>query len=256
MFGAGMLARIALRDRADPIGRDDVVRKRRPARAVGVAGQRIVDLRRGGGEIAVAHRQRGHHAAKDVAGVVNRALVVAEEEQLVAEDRPAEREPALRELLRRRQVREVAARIRLLVVPEGEDAALQIVGAGLQRDVGDGSARSAELRVVVAGGDADRLDRLRRRDEHRQQPRPVIVVEPFNLDVVGQPRLPVDLRRQAVLRVEELRVRAERAGRAGHGHEDALEVPVEGQRHLLQLLAFDDAAGIGAVGLQRRYLRR
>ena len=38
-------------DRADPLRRDDVVRKRDTARAVGGARQRVVDLRRGCGEI-------------------------------------------------------------------------------------------------------------------------------------------------------------------------------------------------------------
>ena len=75
--------------------------------------------------------------ADDVADVVDRALVVAEEEQLVADDRAAQREAAVGELGRRLQVREVVAGVGRLVVAEEERAALQIVGAGLERDVGD-----------------------------------------------------------------------------------------------------------------------
>ena len=70
--------------------------------------------------------------------------------------------------------------------------------------------------------------------------------------VVRQPRLAVDLDRERVLRVEELRVLAVRPRRARHGDEHALEVAVEGERHVGHHLRFDDAAGVGPVGLQER----
>ena len=243
-----------LRDRADAIGRDDVVRKRRAAGAVGVARQRIVDLRRRRAEVAEAIRRRRNDGARRPAGVVADVLVVAEEEQLVVLDRPAEREPALQVVAGRRGVREVAGRVRLLVVAEREDAALQRVRAGLERHVGDGAAGAAELRVVRARADVHRLDRLGRRNQRRQQPGAVVVVDPFDLDVVRQPRLAVDVGRQAVLGVEEIRVRALHPQRAGHHDQHPLEVAVEAERHFREVHALDDAARVGPVGLQQRAL--
>ena len=82
----------------------------------------------------------------------------------------------------------------------------------------------------------------------------MVVVDAVEHHIVGQAGLAVHVGRQAVLRVEELRVRPEGPGGAGHRDHQPLEVAVEGQRHLGDLLALDDAAGVGAVGLQRRRL--
>ena len=194
MFGCGRLARIAfaiglMRSAGMMLLGNGV----RPVpSALPVSG--IVDLRRRRAEVAGPVRRRRNHRARRPAGVVADVLVVAEEEQLVALDRPAEREAALQVVARRRRVREVARRVRLLVVAEHEHAALQRVGARLERDVGDRAAGAAELRVVGAGADVDRLDRFRRRNQRRQQPGAVVVVDPFDLDVVRQARLPVDVR--------------------------------------------------------------
>ena len=142
--------------------------------------------------------------------------------------------------------------MRRLGVAEVEAAALELVGARLQRDVGDGAAGAAELGVVVARRDADGLERLGRRNQHGQQAGAVVVVDAFDLHVVGEARLAVDVRRQRVLRVEELRVRPERPRGAGHRGDHALEVAAEAERHRRDLLALDDAAGVGAIRLQRR----
>jgi hypothetical protein len=61
--------------------RDDVVRKRQP-------GQRVADG--GGAEVAGTLRLREHQQVGRRAGFVAVALVVAEAEQLVLHDRPAE----------------------------------------------------------------------------------------------------------------------------------------------------------------------
>ena len=51
-------------------------------------------------------------------------------------------------------------------------------------------------------------------------------------------------------------MRAEGPRGAGHRDEHAQEVPVEGERHLRDLLALNDAAGVGAIGLQHRRFTR
>ena len=247
----GQVRQNRFRDRADAIGRDDVVRERRAPGTVGAAGRWIVDLRRGRREVAVPERRRRDDRSRRPAGMVRDVAVVAEEEQLVALNRAAEREAGLEVVGRRVRVREVAGRVRLLVVAEGERASLDIVRAGPQRHVRDRAAGAAELRVVHARRDVHRLDRFRRRNERRQQTGAVVVVDPFDLHVVGEPRLPVDVRREAVLRVEEFRVRPERPRRARYGDEHPLEVAVESERHFLQVDALDDAPRVGAVGLQQ-----
>ena len=239
------------RDWVDAILRDHVVGKRRPVVAVGgIARERIVDALRHRAEVAVAHRHRRHRGAHDVAGVVDRPLIVAEEEQLVAHDRAAEGEAAVEKLRRRLQVGEVVARVGRVGVAEDEDASLELVRAGLERHVRDGAAGAAELRVVVARRHADRLQRVGRRDDHLQQPGLVVVVQPLDERIVRLARLPVDLHGERVLRVEERRVLAVRPRGARHRDQEALEVPVEGERHVAHHLRFEDAPGVGAVGLQ------
>ncbi len=243
-------------DRADPLLRYLVVRKRNPIGPAEVAGQRVVDPLRDFAEVAVAHPQRRHRRAHDVAEVVDRPLIVAEEEQLAAHDRSAEREPAVGERGRRLQMREVVAGVGLVGVAEEEQAALEIVGAGLQGHVGHRAAGAAELGVVVAGGDADGLERVRRRDDHLQKARLMVVVEAFNQRVVRLPRLAVDLDSQRVLRVEKRGVLAVRACGTGDHDQETLEVPVEGERQLADHLRLEDAARVGPVGLQQRRLGR
>ena len=153
-------------------------------------------------------------------------------------------------------MREVVARVGLLGVAEEEQAALQIVGARLQGHVGDRAARAAELRVVVAGRDADGLERVGRRDDHLEQAGLLVVVEPLDERVVRHARLAVDLDREGVLRVEERGVFPVRPRRPGDHDQQALEVPVEGERHLADHLRFEDAARVGPVGLQQRGLGR
>jgi hypothetical protein len=80
-----------------------------------------------------------------------------------------------------------------------ESAALEIVGARLERHVGDRAAGSPELGVVVARRNADGFECVRRGDDDRHQARLVVVVEPFDQRVVRHARLTVDLGAERVL---------------------------------------------------------
>ncbi len=159
------------RDRADAVLRDLVVGKRCAAGAVDGARRRVVNASGDGAEVAVAHRHRRNRRADDIPEVVDRSLVIAEEEELVADDRAAKCESTLREFRRWLQVRErgggprrVVARVGGLGVAKEEPAPFEVVRSRFQRDVGDRAARSAKLRVVVAGRDADGLERVSGRE--------------------------------------------------------------------------------------------
>src|SRR5262249_37721458 len=62
----------------------------------------------------------------------------------------------------------------------------------------------------------------------------------------------VDLRFQAVLRVEKLGVWARGSRRARHRDEQALEITIEAERQFCDLLAFKQPSCVSAVGLQYR----
>ena len=130
-------------------------------------------------------------------------------------------------------------------------AAVNAVGAGLQDDVGHGAAGAPQLRFIVAGADIHVLQRLDRRDQDRQQAGAMVVVDALELHVVAQAADAVHLRGQRALRVEELRVRRERARGAGHQVQQRLEVAVVARRQVGQLRRLDFAADIGAVGLEQ-----
>ena len=79
--------------RIDSILRNDVAGKRGAAHAVGGSSQQVVDGRRGCGQVAAAQRLCGHgHGSRRVL-LVARPFVAAEVEQLVADERTAERPP-------------------------------------------------------------------------------------------------------------------------------------------------------------------
>ena len=80
-----------LHDRIEALARDDVAGERRAAAAVGGAGERVVDRRRRRGEVAIPHRGRRHRPEAVGHLAIEGALVAAEEERLVADDRAAER---------------------------------------------------------------------------------------------------------------------------------------------------------------------
>jgi hypothetical protein len=70
----------AARDRANPLPRNLIVRERRAIVTAHVTGRRVVNPARHFAEVAVAHPQRRHGRADDVAVVVGGALIVAEVE--------------------------------------------------------------------------------------------------------------------------------------------------------------------------------
>ena len=181
---------------AEAVRGDDVAGERRAARAVGVAGGRVVDLRRGAREVAVPPLGGGDDHAAQLAEVVHRPLVVGEEEELVLDDRAAEGGPELLVLrlgLHRGGRGEGVLGLGRLGVREGEDAALELVGARLHDDRGHRPAGAPELGVEVRRGHVDGVDRLGGGDEDGEEAGPVVVVEPVDLDVVRQARLAVEL---------------------------------------------------------------
>src|SRR5262249_2696160 len=84
------------------------------------------------------------------------------------------------------------------------------------------------------------------------QPRAVVVVYALDLDVVGIPRLPVYSGAEAVLGVEEFRVKPFSPGGAGNQVQQALEITVERQRQVLKLFCFYLAADGRPVRLKQR----
>ena len=143
-----------------------------------------------------------------------------------------------------------------LCVAERKQRASEVVRPRLQRDVRHRAAGPSELRIVIARRDADGFDRLGRGNHEGQVAAVIAVIRAFELHVVRLPLLPVDVARQAVVRVVELRMRTEGPRRARHDRQRALEVPIERERQLRDLLALDDAARVGAIGLQHGRLAR
>ena len=122
IFGMGIWSIRAPRDRADPVGRNLIVRELRAPAAVRIAGRRVVNPRRCRAEVAVAERGFRHVALREAAAVVAGPDEIAEEEQLVAFDRPAKRKARLHVLgVCRSQRRKRVARHRRLGVAEAED---------------------------------------------------------------------------------------------------------------------------------------
>ena len=173
--------------------------------------------------------------ARRPAGVVADVLVVAEEEQLVVLDRSAERESALQVVARRRRVREVVparsssrcCRTRRrspsdVFVP---DLSVTLVIAPPARP--NSASYALVLMLTVSIASADGISVV-------SSPVRWLSSMPFDLDVVRQPRLAVDVAREAVLRVEEIGVRPLQPQRAGHRDQHALEVAVEAERHFLR----------------------
>ncbi len=245
------------RDGADAIGRQDVVGERRPVVPARVARQRVADDGVGGAaEVAAPPLGWRHEEAPDLAKVVVGALVVAEVEEPITPDRAADDEAELVVVGLRLGLGEVRLGVEAVIAVEPERAPAHVVGPRLERHVGDRAAGAPELRVEVARADGDRLERLGRGNEHGQQPGAMVVVDAFHLHVVAQAALPVHLALERVLRVEELGVRPAGARRARHRRPHALEVAAEAERHRLDGLSLNDAAGVGAVGLQGRRLAR
>ena len=245
-------AQDALRDRADPARRNEVPGERGTPTSVGRAGERVVDGRVAGRQIAAAEGRARQAAAVHLAQMIPAALIVSEKEELVANNASADRPAELvvhRGCLRHRKR---VARLDILIAVKLEQAAVIVVRAALKGNVGHRAAGIAELGVEVRGGHIDGLDSLGRRNQRGQVAIVDLVLNAFNLEVVKLPALPVDAHAERILGVVELRVRAEGTAHAGHQHQEALVVAVIEHGHFGQLLGVDLAASVGAIGLQQR----
>jgi hypothetical protein len=89
---------------------------------------------------------------------------------------------------------------------------MAVVGAGFEDGIGDGAGGASQLGFEVTGADVHGLQRFERGDVDLEQAGALIVVDTIELEIVGDARLSVDLRREAVLRVEELGMRPGRRG--------------------------------------------
>ena len=183
------------------------------------------------------------------------ALIVGEKEKLVADNAPANRAAELIVDGGRLRHRERVARLNILVTVKLEQAAVIVVRAALESNVRHRAAGITELGVEIRGGHVHRLDGLGRRHQRGQVAVVDLVFNAFNLEVVKLPALPVDAHAERILRVVELRVRAERTAHAGHEYQQALVVAVVEHGHFGQLLGVDLATGVGAIGLQQRSRR-
>src|SRR5205807_2542587 len=162
----------------------------------------------------------------------------------------------LTEMRRRLSPGKIVPSLGVVVIAEGECAAVDRIRPRLERHGLDSATGSSEFSIEVARCNADALDGVGRRDQHLKESSLFIVVYALNLDIIRKARLAVDLRLQAVLGVKELRMWARRPRATGHGKDQALEVPVESKRQFGDLLALNQPTGISAVGLQCRLLPR
>ena len=252
------------RDRAEEGRRDAVAGERQPARAVGAARERVVELEVGVGRGDLREVARAHLRGRDGVDVLVAAGVVvplegAEEEELVLLDRAAEgaavdvaRE---RGALQAEGVVVVAVRVQLVLVSEEVRRAVELVRAGLGDDRDGHAGGHALVGVEVVRRDVDGLDRLRR----------VHVA-----DVVRQPDVhghgAVDAER-VVVPLRAVHVRGERAAgrvdlgvlrlrrrRAGHEVDERLVVAELVERQVHELLRLELGVDVGLLGLQERRL--
>ncbi len=169
----GQVAQHSRRDGVDPLRRDDVAGERRPAVAVGVTRQRIVDGHELAGavealrEVALQLARGGQACLPRAGGAGLVALRREPEERPVPDDRAAHGaravvEVGVRQGYARQLVVEVVAlaplRTRLV-----EAGSREAVGAGLGRGVERAAAGPPRLRVVVVDLDGHVLDGFHRR---------------------------------------------------------------------------------------------
>ena len=197
----------------------------------------------------------GHHRREGIGRrrVLPSALVVAEEEQLVLEDRPADRaaERIAREVGLRaaRPVRGPRRRRQLVVTQIVEAVAAELIGPRLDDHVDDGAGHVAELRRVVVRLDADLLHRIRARLVEDAVVDALVRVDAVDREVVALDALAVDRRPAAAAHGVELV--GIRGGHPGHVQRRRRQVaPL--RRQALDLLPFHDLADDRVLGLQHR----
>ena len=220
---SGEEAQDLLSDRADPVGRNLLVCEWRAAGTVGGSRVRIVDDGRGGAQVAGAEGQRRDRRQIRLPEHVAAALVVAEEEEFVLDGAPAKGAAELVIDRVRSAGREDVLRLQLVVAMILEQAAMEIVAPGFQRDVANRASGAPQLRVVIRGAHLDRRDRLGRRNDAGQVLD--VIVDSFDHVVVALVES-VHYRLKMLLRVVEGGVRPVGPLHSRRQHEEILVVPV------------------------------
>jgi hypothetical protein len=227
-----------LRERAEPAHGNLVVRKR-------PAGERVAHDDPAGeqaAQIALAPRQRDHRGERvGRRHLLPRALIVAEEEHLVADDGAAERAaedvPRKLRLAAARAAGGPRRRRQVVVPPVIERVAAELVRARLQDDVHQAAGHVSELGRVVVRLDADLLHRVRARLIRDQVVDRVVHVDAVEAEVVRLLALAVHERPAAadVLQtVEGARIGGHRAGGVERGGRQV--PPLDRERLHLPLL--------------------
>src|SRR5260370_15240768 len=123
---------------------------------------------------------------------------VTEYKELVLEDRRAQVETVVvvdrDRLYKIRAMIEKAYCLQGAHLIKGIDLAVKTIGTRLQDKIRNRAPRTAEFRLIVAGGGIHSREDLCGRNVHLQQSRPLVVVDPFKLQIICEPRIPIDLR--------------------------------------------------------------
>src|SRR5262249_39233376 len=177
----------------------------RAARAVRIAGQRIVDVGVRPAEIAGAYRRRGHCLNEAVVLPVLRAFVAGKEEELVL-DYGAAKRPAILVLnklaLHILRWAEIVSGLQRLVGMVFESGTVKIIRPALDLDVDRRAASQTLLGVETVGHDVDGLDRFERGHIRRHVRQPDVGrTDPVNARVVGRTAGAVDVEDQRTRRV-------------------------------------------------------
>ena len=249
--------------------RDEVARERSaPGAAAGsrrrvracdavrrVAGVGVVHLARIAAEIQVVagHVIEGNVGVDRRGLVVGRAQEIPKEEELVLEDRTANRTACV--VVHQPSIgtgREEVASVHAVVLHVLESRAVKAVGPRLQRYVHHGADSAAELRFEIVRGDVDVLNRRSRRNQNDVNSRALVIVNALDLVEVDVRRLPVRVSRKIVVRVKELRIVEDDRRHARHHVQQGLEAVAAAQRQVGNLALLNRRGNIGAVRLQLR----
>ena len=161
----------------------------------GAARQRVVDHLADGGEVAVAHRRRGHGGDAILSLCDPRALVVREEEGPVLPEGAAQGSSEL--MLAERgpgdpgPVVEEVVGVERVVTQETERAAVELVGARPDLQVDDAAQRLSELGGVGARLQLELVEGVDAREHHHRLEPALVVVDAVEQERVVARALPV-----------------------------------------------------------------